>query len=190
MMRQKFLKGLWLSLVFSLALTACGSPAPTSPVEPQITVIVNQVVTQVVATALPTAIPPTSPPGTPEPTATVKSLWDPFGIPIYYPLMGCVASRLHVGDTAIVATVSGIMGLYQSRDLPFAPLERQVVVGEIWYIANGPHCADNSLIWGVVNLEKQAGFIPEGNGETYWLLPAPPWLAIDQKTIRDLLKKP
>lgn len=184
---------LLLSLLLALAilLAACGGQGTTGAQAPQVTVVIQQMVTQIVATSPPTnPPPPVQPTPSPQPTATYPSQWNPFSIPIYYPLIGCIASRLHEGDTAIVATTGGSLGLYQSRDLPYAPLIRKLNVGEIWYILRGPHCVQDMLLWEVINLEKETGFIPEGNGEVYWLLPAPPWLQITQKQIRDLLRNP
>ncbi len=77
------------------------SPTPTS----QPTLIITQVVTEII-TPTPQPVLPTSPP-TQANEPTLTPTYDPFSVPIYYPLPDCVASRLHKGDTAIVSYQGG-----------------------------------------------------------------------------------
>jgi hypothetical protein len=162
-------------------ISACSQSTPvaggTTPVAPS-TVFVTQVVTQIVATLPPTPIPPTL---TLAPMPTSTPLWDAGAEPIYYPLSGCVASRLHKEDTAIVTTGMQV-GLYASQDLPFAPIMRYADPGEILYVRRGPYCANNMIIWQVVTLkEEQLLYIPEGDGKQYWVFPAPSWLWLERE---------
>ena len=72
---------------------------------PPVTLVVTQVITEVA--------PPTqqiqvtnTPENTIEPTATLwptlAGTYDPYSMPIWYPIEGCPASRLHIGDRATV----------------------------------------------------------------------------------------
>jgi hypothetical protein len=89
--------------------------------------------------------------------------------------MGCSASRLHVGDRAFVAYISGVAGFYMGKDIYFAPLIRRPLVGEEVEIIGGPFCQTNNLIWKVFSVTDQSeAYMPEGNGQEYWLLPLQP----------------
>jgi hypothetical protein len=163
---------LLLSLLFTSACTSQAQEAVQTAPAP--VVHVTQFVTQVVATSLP-ATP------TPVPTFTsaappTYSGWDPLRQPVYYPVMGCVASRLHIGDPAFVAYISGVAGVYMGKDIYFAPLVRRPVAGEMVEIVGGPWCQQDNLIWEVfLKSEGKNGFMPEGNGQEYWLLPLQPY---------------
>lgn len=160
-----------LALLFTSACAGQNPQTALPPVEP--VVYVTQFVTQVVAT---------SPPATPTPVPTFTpnapptySGWDPLAQPIYYPVMGCSASRLHVGDRAFVAYISGVAGFYMGKDIYFAPLIRRPLVGEEVEIIGGPFCQTNNLIWKVFSVTDQSeAYMPEGNGQEYWLLPLQP----------------
>jgi hypothetical protein len=163
-----------LGLALVLFISACISVAPRSTQSVQLvypTVLITQYVTQIVAT--PTITPP--PPPTPavnQTPSTVNVGWDPFTVQIYYPVVGCVASRLHVGDVAYVA--NGSVDLLQSKDLDYSPAFRELAPGEMVDIIKGAWCSNGSLIWKVATSENEEGFAAEGNGEIYWLLPMPP----------------
>lgn len=177
MVRNKPIRLAFFAIVASqLLLTACTGGAATPlapPVRP--TILVTQVIVQITATPLPTDTP--SPP-TPTPVPTSTPLWDPFSVPIYFPLMNCIASRLHEKDTAFVSWAAGIVGVYVSRDIPWAPLKRYAQPGELFFINRGPWCVDGVLMWKVFDADGEEGFVPEGDGNTYFLLPAPPWVKL------------
>lgn len=180
----------WLALIvvitsLSILLSACvgssqGSSQPEQRSYP--TLFITPVVTQVVATR--SAPTPTFEEES-TPTPMMSSSYDPYMARIYYPIRGCVASRLHIGDSAFVASTSGQMGIYPSTDIDFAPLVRNVELGEAFLIVDGPWCQKNTLIWRVKttneedSIEKTGGsleweienYVPEGNGNEYWLLP-------------------
>jgi hypothetical protein len=133
-------------------------------------VVVVQYVTQVVATVTPapptaTALPPTA--------APARIGFDPYTVPIYFPLKGCqIASRLHIGDRATVGnTRSGTLGLHMSANIGDAPLFRKMNPGEVIEVIGGPFCRDGSLVWEVLIGEDEHGYVAEGNGDNYWLLP-------------------
>jgi hypothetical protein len=181
MLKPNHNRPLLIALSLCIIFTpACGGSTPlstgTAPPPPS-TVFITQVVIQVVATLPPTLPPPTQ---TPVPLPTSTLLWDPGKEPIYYPLAGCVASRLYKTDTAIVTTGQQV-GLYASQDLPFAPLMRYATPGEILYVRRGPYCSNGMIIWQVVTSNYDILYIPEGDGTTYWVFPAPPWLWLDKE---------
>ncbi len=172
---------LGMVLLTLLVATACGGSAqevaqPT--LEPMI--MVTQYVTQVVATRIPT---------TPAPVATStlaaaprSAGWDPLAQPIYYPIMDCVASRLHIGDRAFVAFVNDLVGIYQSKDIEDAPLFRKPNAGEELEILDGPWCRNGALVWQTLaKADELVGFTPEGNGQQYWLLPLQPYTPTPDK---------
>jgi hypothetical protein len=116
-----------LSLV--LFIQACLSVAPRSTQSVQVvypTVLITQYVTQIVATPTITPLaPPTS--AANQTPSMVEVGWDPFTVQIYYPIVGCVASRIHEGDIAYVA--NGSIDLYQSKDIGYSPAYRKLAPG-------------------------------------------------------------
>lgn len=179
----------WVILagLMMLAIAGCAGAQATAqpPVNP--TVIIVQYVTQVVATvtpappAAPTAIPPTK-------AAPAASGFDPYSVQPYFPIKGCpVASRLSVGDIAYVAIGQEQFGIHHSRDVGFSPIARKLVPGELLYIVDNPTCNRNGLVWKVLaDADDEIGFVLEGNGEIYWLMPF--GQTFDQKAIRDRIK--
>ena len=159
-----------------LTLTSCAqSPDIEAQFEEQV-VVITQVATQIIV--------PTNPPATatPVPTATPSTEYistggfDPFSAPIYYPLTGCSASRLHVGDTAYVAYSGGLVGLYRTKSLSFEPNLRYPEIFEEAEIVDGPYCNDGWIFWEVAIPNSNddnalTGWYPEGNGSEYFLLP-------------------
>jgi hypothetical protein len=154
-----------------LALAACGtSPAAEATATPQV-IYVTQVVTQIIP---PTPVPPTA---TPPPTETPlppTPTFDPLSAPIYYPLADCVASRLHVGDRAMVSLQGGPNGIRYGRDLAEGTVIAEAQPGAILEIVNGPYCSRGWIVWFVRTSDGVEGFTPEGNGNEYWLLPTAP----------------
>lgn len=172
MIRNLKKKTAWSMLVVGLVLVAygCTSATPNQPVQIVYpTVIITQYVTQVVATVTPQGPVPTPAPPTPRP---VSVGFDPYSVPIYYPLMFCpVASRLHVGDKAFVAYGADKLGLHQSADIGYAPIWRKLVPGEVLDVIDGPYCMRKALAWEVLTEDEKVGYVAEGDGEVYWLLP-------------------
>jgi hypothetical protein len=182
-MKQKTGKTLIFGLVvLSLLFTsACASETQQTELpETEPVVHVTQFITQVVATSPPATLTPV-PTFTPSAPPTYSG-WDPLAQPIYYPVMGCNASRLHVGDRAFAAYVSGVSGFYLGKDIFFDPLIRKPQAGEVVDVIDGPWCRRNVLIWKVfVNADQREAFSPEGDGAEYWLLPMKPYTPTPEK---------
>jgi hypothetical protein len=169
--RQILLACIAVLILVASGCAGSGMPeAPAQSINP--TVVVVQYVTQVVATVTPS--PPTATPLPPtEAPVVVNTGFDPFRVEVYYPLMGCpVASRLHAGERAFVANNrNGTLGLHWSANVGDAPIWRKLGGGEVLDILDGPYCRTQSLVWKVIAADDQIGFVSEGNGEEYWLLP-------------------
>ena len=176
---------IFIALLGSITWLAasCGTPQQQAAASQNLnpTVVIVQYVTQVVATVTPapptaTALPPTA--------APIRTGFDPFSVPIYYPLMGCpVASRIHVGDRVFVANNrDGTLGLHYSANVGYAPIFRKLTAGEILDVIDGPYCRTQSLVWEVIASDGRLGYVSEGNGEVYWLLP------LGEKVDKKLLK--
>jgi hypothetical protein len=167
-------RGLLLVLLsLQLALMACLSTPSAGPTATPAVVYVTQVITQIIP---PTPIPvtptlaPTETSVPPSPTPT----FDALAAPIYYPIAGCVASRLHVGDQAMVSLVGGPNGIRYGRDLAEDSVFAYAQPGQILEIVNGPWCSRGWIVWFVRTGDGVEGFTPEGDGNEYWLLPVGP----------------
>ena len=156
-----------------LAVSACVSAPAAGPTATPPVIYVTQVITQIIPpTPVPmTATPaPTETPLPPSPTPT----FDPLAAPIYYPLEDCVASRLHVGDLAMVSLDGGPNGIRYGRDLFEDTVFAYAQPGSNVEIVNGPWCSRGWIVWFVRTAGGTEGFTPEGDGNTYWLLPVGP----------------
>jgi len=163
--------GLMAILLF---VSACSGASPaTVVVTPQV-IIITQVVTQIIP---PTPLPATDTPAptvTPVPPTVTPTVFDPMSAPIYYPLADCVASRLHVGDIAMVSLVGGSNGIRYGLDLAEAAIATYAQPGDKLEIVNGPYCSRGWIVWMVKTGDGFVGFTPEGDGNEYWLLPTAP----------------
>jgi hypothetical protein len=173
MMRRKSKMQILLAIAsLHLLLAACiQAPATPQVVTPPV-VIITQVVTEVIP---PTPAPATAtlaPTATPEPP-TVTPTFNPVNAPIYYPLPDCVASRLHVGDKAVVTTAGGANGIRYGRDLAEATVFAYAQPGATLDIVSGPWCSRGWIVWMVRTQDGNVGYTPEGDGNEYFLLPAP-----------------
>ena len=159
-------------IVFSLSLvlSAC-SQAPTPTSSPQITVLVTQILTQIVYTATPEPTLTPIPTSTPTPMPTSTPTYDPYSAPVYYPLKDCVASRLYVGDTAVVSPGGGPNGIRYGKDMHYDTIIGYADPGMELSIVGGPWCSHGWIVWMVQTKNGIIGFTPEGNGNEYWLLP-------------------
>ncbi len=114
-------------LAFVFVFSACSSAESQNSGQVQVvypTVYITQFVTQVVTTReAPAEHPAPAVVNTPVPAsaANISTGFDPFAVPIYYPLMGCAASRLHVGDVASIQYSAKNIGLYHYKSLAFEP---------------------------------------------------------------------
>lgn len=175
-MNIKYKKRLYLPVIslFLLSL-ACRVEAPRliledSPTPPPPAVI-TQVVTQMIT---PTPEPTSTPIPTETPQKTPTPTYDPLSAPIYYPLPNCAASRLHVGDKAMVSYVGGANAIRQSPDLHTGVIDYYAQPGEILNIVGGPECSYGWIVWLVETQSGYRGFTPEGNGDEYYLFPVGP----------------
>jgi hypothetical protein len=157
-------------MLFSSACGGSSTPAASDGRVILPTIRIVQVVTQIVIT-------PTPLPATPAPTNTAapapKVGWDPLSVPIYYPLIGCVASRLHKQTWAFVAYGMSV-SFYSDKDIRYGPELRKLAPGESVYIVGGPWCYYNSLVWKAVDTDLKEGFVVEGDGNVYSILPLGP----------------
>jgi hypothetical protein len=138
--------------------------SPTPPPPPIITQVVTQIIT-------PTPLPTSTPIPTNTPQITPTATYDPLSAPIYYPLEGCAASRLHVGDRAMVSLVGGPNAIRQSPDVQNGVIDYYAQPGEILNIVGSPYCSLGWIMWLVETQSGYRGYTPEGNGNEYWLFP-------------------
>lgn len=159
-------------LIFSLNREQAAPPPPTAEITQVPTIWVTQFVTQIIAT-VPSPTPTQIPTSTALPTATL--VWDPWSVPLYYPLPDCSASRLKEGDVAFVGYLDGTLRIALSNQIFADPGIRDLVMGEYLHIISEPLCEQNHVIWQVRAIsDNTIGFVPEGNGDVYWLFPASP----------------
>ena len=182
------LAGLPLLAVLMLALSGCAGASTTAQIPVNPTVIIVQYVTQVVATVTPAPPTPTTVPATKSAPAASTG-YDPYSVEPYYPIAGCaMASRLHIGDLAFVAAGGDQFGIHIDRGVGFSPLKRKLVQGEMLNIIGEASCNKNGLVWEVLaESDDTRGFVLEGNGDVYWLVPSGE--TYDEKEMRDRLKK-
>ncbi len=170
---------LWIGilLVLTLVVSACAVEEPQTDQAAQSAnplVLVTNIVVQIVATPTVTPVPPPEEETIPVVNSISNGGWDPFAVPIYYPLRGCAASRLHPKDVAFVGGGAGVIGIHYSSEIGYAPIFRHLQPGEVIDIVAGPWCENGTVVWKVATSDKYVGYTPEGDGSTYWLLPMPP----------------
>jgi len=106
-----------------------------------------------------------------QPTATSTTIFTPTP-KVYSPLSGCADSRLHVGDSAFINFETGRVGM---RSEPVGrigdKLVRKLEEGEIVHIIDGPECDLGWVFWKVRTVNSETGWIPEGDGSEYWVIP-------------------
>ncbi len=170
------------AFVFLVLLIVFSSCAQSPDIEAQFkepteqVVVITQIATQIIILTNPPATATPVPTATPSTEYVSSGGFDPFSAEIYYPLTGCSASRLHVGDTAYIAYAGGLVGLYKNKGLGFEPNLRYPDVGLEAEIVDGPFCNDGWIYWAVAIPNSDAnnaetGWYPEGNGSEYFMLP-------------------
>lgn len=106
-----------------------------------------------------------------QPTATTTVNFTPTPR-VYSPLSECADSRLHVGDSAFVNYETGRVGM---RSEPVArigdKLVRKLEEGEILHVIDGPVCDMGWVFWKVRTVYSEYGWIPEGDGSEFWVVP-------------------
>ena len=141
--------------------------ATTQPVL-VMTAVITEIITPTPIPVTPTLPPTATPPPSPTPT------WDPMSAPIYYPLNDCVASRLHVGDKAMVTYGGGPNGIRYGMDMHNDTILTSAAEGQILEITAGPWCSYGWIVWMVRTVDGIVGYTPEGDGSSYWLVPTAP----------------
>ncbi len=91
---------------------------------------------------------------------------------IYYPLSGCAASQLHLGDSAFISYNTGSNFLRKEPDTnPTDNIIGEIESGEVIIIIDGPVCNYGWLLWKVQTTRNETGWTPETNGNEFWVLP-------------------
>jgi hypothetical protein len=63
--------------------------------------------------------------------------------------------------------------IFLSKNIPYDPGVRDLVAGEEMKVLLGPYCDEGWVFWKVkMDSDELVGWVPEGNGEVYFLLPA------------------
>jgi len=157
-------------LIITLGCLFVGAQNPTVSSPSPTVSLATQIVTEVIPpTSTPTSIPSTL---VSTPTSIATATFDPFSEGIYYPIKDCVASRLHVGDRAVVTIGGGPNAIRYGSDLHNDTIMGYAQEGERMLIVDGPWCSYGWLVWMVQTDSGLTGFTPEGDGNEYWLLPA------------------
>jgi len=159
-----------LVVILSLIISACNQTTTATPVIEK-TILITQIYTEVVYTATPEPTLTPMPTQSPTPLPTSTPTFDPYSAPIYYPLENCVASRLHVGDLAVVSPGGGPNGIRYGMDLYYDTIVAYAEPGQQLNIVGGPYCSHGWIVWLVQTMNGVIGYTPEGNGIEYWLLP-------------------
>jgi hypothetical protein len=164
-------------IVFLIPLVLSACTGASTPVEGEVLppkVFVTFYVTPIIATPAPiTPQPPAAETKPAAPTAFDPN--SPWNAPVHFPGPGCSASRLYPEDRAFVAAIGEFSRVYKTKQIQFDPGVRDLVPGEEMTILYGPLCDEDWLFWFVeLDADELQGFVPEGNGNVYYLLPAPP----------------
>jgi hypothetical protein len=69
--------------------------------------------------------------------------------------------------------MGGPNGIRYGVDMSEATVFAYAQPGAILEIVNGPFCSRGWIVWFVRTGDGQVGYTPEGDGNTYWLFPAP-----------------
>jgi len=157
-------------VILTLITSACSQISTATPIIEK-TILVTQILTEIVYTATPEPTLTPMPTQTPTPLPTSTPTFDPYSAPIYYPLDNCVASRLHVGDLAVVSPGGGPNGIRYGMDLYYDTIVAYAEPGQQLNIVGGPYCSHGWIVWLVQTMNGVIGYTPEGNGVEYWLLP-------------------
>jgi hypothetical protein len=88
----------------------------------------------------------------------------------YYPLSDCAASRLHVGDRAMVSLGGGTNAIRTDPDVhPADNIIGRAPSGEEMWIVGGPECSYGWILWEVATDSGLRGWTPESDGLDFWL---------------------
>jgi len=117
----------------------------------------------------PTSMP--APTQTSQPTTTDSNYATPMP-QTYFPLSNCVASQLHLNDSAFVSYDTGTNKIRSEPDThPSDNIIAQAEPGEVVQIIGGPVCNYGWLLWEVKTTRNEIGWTPETDGKEFWILP-------------------
>jgi hypothetical protein len=89
----------------------------------------------------------------------------------YFPLSNCVASQLHLNDSAFISD-GEINNIRSEPDThPSDNIIAKAESGEIVEIVGGPVCNYGWLLWEVKTTRGEIGWTPETDGTEFWILP-------------------
>lgn len=90
----------------------------------------------------------------------------------YFPLSGCSASRLYIGDQAFVSLYGGPNAIRSTADThPTNNVLGKAHEGEGLKIIDGPKCNYGWILWKVKTDSGLVGWTPESNGKEFWITP-------------------
>ena len=91
----------------------------------------------------------------------------------YYPIAGCAASQLRLGDSAFVSYSGGRNRLRSEPDTHPSDnfIDEDAHPGEVLLIVGGPECNHGWILWEVETTRQIRGWTPETNGTDFFLLP-------------------
>lgn len=138
--------------------TQPSNPAPTKT--PTITLTLFP-------TSIPTKMPTMFPTSSPTLIPTKTQNPDPD---VYYPIPGCAASRLHVGDSIMLESGIDYVGIRSTPDThPSDNKIGRIEGNHIAKIIGGPECNNGWILWEVLTDDCVEGWIPEGDGNEFWV---------------------
>jgi len=91
---------------------------------------------------------------------------------VYYPISNCVASQLHLGDSAFVSYTERPNNLRSDPDNSLASnIIGKIQPGEVVIVVGGPECSYGWMMWEVKTTRNETGWVAETNGDEFWILP-------------------
>lgn len=91
---------------------------------------------------------------------------------LYYPLPDCSASYIRLGDSVYVNYATGKMTIRKEPSARIGDMAiRKLDTGEVLHIIDGPYCDMGWVFWKVRTVYSEIGWIPEGDGKEFWVLP-------------------
>ena len=106
------------------------------------------------------------------PTSTKKVTLSPT-LEIYFPLPGCAASRLHLGDVGIVTADGGNHIRSEPNTNPSDNIVGHADQGAYINVIGGPECNYGWMLWEVASSAGERGWIAETDGKVFWIEPFP-----------------
>jgi hypothetical protein len=90
----------------------------------------------------------------------------------YVPFEGCFPTRLHKGDYVYITGDETRVGIRSYPDVhPGDNFIARTQGTELVNIVGGPYCSYEWVMWKVVTSSGSYGWIPESDGDSFWLSP-------------------